>query len=134
MSYVEKNVLTNNEEVIERVELHKLKLVLAWIWGILGCWLILIPTIKAIKLTIEYNTTELYITNKSVIEKYGLFNVHCDQMGLDKIENITINKSFWGGLFGYGDVCIQGTNRNHVNFRGVKRPEEVRRTINNARG
>jgi len=134
MSYVESKVLQDGEIIQKKVELHSLRLVLAWIWGIIGCWLILIPTIKAIALSIRYATTELVITNKKVIEKYGLVSVHCDEMCLDKIENITVNTSFWGRILGYGDVCIQGTNRNNICFNGVKHPEEVRKNINNARG
>ena len=134
VKYVESKVLQKDESIVSRIELHPLKLVLAWIWGILGFWLILIPTIKAIKLSIYYMTTELVITNKKIIEKYGLVSVHCDEMNLDKIENITVNSSFWGRIFGYGNVCIQGTNRNNINFNGVKKPEEVRKLINNNRG
>lgn len=134
MSYIEKNVLSNNENVVEKVQLHPLRIVLAWIWGILGFWLLFIPTIKAIKLTVSYKTTEMVITNKKAIEKYGWIKVHCDEMGLDKIENVTVDFSFWGRIFGYGNVHIQGTNRNNVNFIGVKNPEQVRKIINDIRG
>jgi len=134
MAYIESKVLQNGETIQKKVELHPLRLVLAWIWGIIGCWIIFIPTIKAIALSIRYATTELVITNKKVIEKYGLVSVHCDEISLDKIENITVNTSFWGRIFGYGNVCIQGTNRNNIYFNGVKNPEEVRKNINNARG
>lgn len=133
MSYIENNVLSNGEVIIERVSLHPLKLVMAWIWGILGFWLLLIPLIKAIKLTIYYNTTEMVITNRKVIEKYGWISVHCDEMSLNKIENITVESSFWGRLFGYGDVIIQGANRNNVNFKGVSKPEQIRKIIDNSR-
>ena len=133
-SYVVNNVLQNGETVVERFKLHPMRLILRWIWGILGFWLLLIPTIKAIRLSIYYATTELVLTNKKVIEKYGLVSIHCDEMGLDKIENITVNCSFWGRIFGYGNVCIQGTNRNNINFCGVRKPEVVRKTINNHRG
>ena len=129
MSYIENNVLV----IIERVSLHPLKLVMAWIWGILGFWLLLIPLIKAIKLTIYYNSTEMVITNRKVIEKYGWISVHCDEMSLNKIENITVESSFWGGLFGYGDVIIQGANRNNINFKGVSKPEQIRKIIDNSR-
>lgn len=134
MGYVEKNVLENDESILKKFKLHPLKLVLAWIWGVLGCWLILIPTIKAIKLSIYYMTTELVITRKKLIEKYGLISVHCDEMALEKIENITVNSSFWGRIFGYGNVIIQGTNRNNINFNYVKSPEDVRKFINSTRG
>ncbi len=133
MSYIENNVLSNEEVIIERVSFHPLKLVMAWIWGVLGFWLLLIPLIKAIKLTIYYNTTEMVITNRKVIEKYGWISVHCDEMSLNKIENITVESSFWGGLFGYGDVIIQGANRNNINFKGVSKPEQIRKIIDNSR-
>ena len=71
----------NNENVVEKVQLHPLRIVLAWIWGILGFWLLFIPTIKAIKLTVSYKNTEMVITNKKAIEKYGWIKVHCDEMG-----------------------------------------------------
>ena len=134
MGYVEKKIIQKDEQIIKTVALHPLRLIFAWIWGVLGCWLLLIPTIKAIILTIRYKTTEFVVTNKKIIEKYGLVNVYCDEMGLNKIENITTNISFWGRIFGYGNVCIQGTNRNNIYYNGVKDPEGVRRIINNAMG
>jgi len=133
MGYVEENVIQKNEHIIQIVELHPIRLIFAWIWGVLGFWLLLIPTIKAIKETINYKYTEYVITDKKTIEKYGFVKVHCDEMNLNKIENITINASFWGRIFGYGNVCIQGTNRNNINYICVKDPESVRKTINNLR-
>jgi len=133
MGYIEKNVIQSNEIIVSKIELHPIRLILAWICGILGMWLLLIPTIIAIKITIEHKTTELVITNKKVIEKYGWLNTHCDEMVLEKIENITVNQSFWGKIFNYGNVIIQGTNRNNIYFRGVKNPEVVRKLINSAR-
>ena len=134
MGYVEKNVLNHDESILKKFKLHPLKLILAWIWGVLGCWLILIPTLKAIKLSIYYMTSELVITREKIIEKHGLISFHCDEMPLEKIENITVNSSFWGRIFGYGDVIIQGTNINNINFNYVKRPENVRKLINRTRG
>lgn len=133
MGYIEKNVLQNDEKIIAQAELHKLKLVLAWIWGILGFWIIFIPTIQAIKESIRFKTTEMYITDKKVVEKYGWLNTHCDEMNLEKIENITTSQNFWGKIFGYGNVIIQGTNRNNINFTSIKNPEEIRRLINSTR-
>lgn len=134
MSYIEKNVLSNGEQIVYVPKKNPVFVVLAWIWGILGCWLILIPTIKAIKKTIVYCSTEFAVTNKKVVEKYGLFSTHCDELALDKIENITVNRTFWGKIFNFGDVRIQGTNRNDVNYRFVKNPEQVRKEINNIKG
>ena len=133
MSYIESFVIKKDEKIVSFVKLHPIKLILAWIGGILGCWLFFIPTINAIKVSIYYKTTELVVTNKRILEKYGLVRVYSDEKNLDKIENITVNYSFWGRIFGYGDLCIQGTNRNNIYFNVVKDPENIRACINNAR-
>jgi len=133
MSYIEKNILQQNERIIKKVELHPLPVIKSWIFGILFCWILLIPIFIALKETIRYKTTELMVTDKKVIEKYGLFNTLCDEMALDKIENITSKQTFWGKVFGYGTLSIQGTNRNNVYFANIKNHEEIRSLINKAR-
>lgn len=129
MSYVKKHIITDNDIIIAKVELSPLRLIIAWILGIFFCWLLFIPTIKAIKISIIFATTEYYITDKKLIEKYGLFNTHCDEMLLHKIENITIRQSLFGKIFNYGDVCAQGANFNNINFLGVKHPNGIKRLI-----
>ena len=131
MSYLSEKVLTPGEVVKVEPKKNSIFLVLRWIWGILGCWLLLIPTIRAIKATVEFRTTEYLVTDKRVLEKYGWIATHSDDMPLTKIENITVNYSFWGKIFNFGNVCVQGANRNHVIFTCVKDAEEIKRQINN---
>lgn len=129
MSYLEDKILTKNDHVVNNVEKNKIVIILAWVWGVLGCFLLLIPTIMAIKKTIEFHCTEFVITDKKVIEKYGVLNIQIDEMAIEKIENITINCTFWGRIFNYGDVYIQGTNRNNVNFYAIKNPYEIKKQL-----
>lgn len=131
MSYVEENVLQDGESIIKVCKIHPFKLIVAWIFGVLGCWLLFIPTIKAIKKTIKYRTTEYVITNKKVYHKYGLVNKHYYEMSLDKIKNIRIRSTFWGYIFGYGDIQISGEKLKFIFFYDIKKPEEIRKTINN---
>ena len=134
MSYLMKNVVGSNETVKIEPKKNKIFLVLRWIWGILGCWLILIPTIKAIQATIRFCTTEYLVTDKNVMEKYGWISTHTDQMPLDKIENITVRYNFFGKIFNYGEICIQGTNRNNVYFTDIKNAETVKKQISELLG
>lgn len=131
MSYLSEKVLTPGEVEKVKPEKNSIFLVLKWVWGILGCWLLLIPTIQAIKATVEFCTTEYLVTDKRVLEKYGWIATHSDDMPLTKIENITVHYSFWGKIFNYGDVCIQGANRNNVGFICIKDAEKIKRQINN---
>jgi uncharacterized membrane protein YdbT with pleckstrin-like domain len=131
MSYLSEKVLTPGEVEKVKPEKNSIFLVLKWVWGILGCWLLLIPTIQAIKATVEFCTTEYLVTDKRVLEKYGWIATHSDDMPLTKIENITVNYSFWGKIFNFGDVCIQGANRNNVRFTRIKDAETIKKQINN---
>ena len=129
MNYIETNSLVSDEKIRYMPQKCKIPLFWHWVFGILFFWLLLIPLIKAIRYHIEFVTTEYAITDKKVIEKYGLLSVVCDEMKLEKIENVTISKTFWGNVFNYGDLHIQGANRNNVNFSGIKYPEEAKKMI-----
>lgn len=107
MSYIEDNVLSADEKIITRAVISKVPLFWRWVWGVLGFWLLLVPTIKAIRYTIEYRCTEYVITNNKVIEKTGIVSVRCNEMNLDKMENVTISQSFWGRMFHYGTVVYR---------------------------
>ena len=105
-------------------------LVLTWIWGILGCWLLFIPLIKAIKASIRFTHTEYLVTNKNVMEKYGVFRTQTNEIPLDKLENIVVTYTFWGKVFNYGNIYFQGANNNCVYFVCVKDAEKIKKQIN----
>lgn len=130
MSYLEQNVMSSKEVVKIKPQTNSIFLVLAWIWGILGCWLIFIPTVKAIIKTVKFCSTEYLITDKNAMEKYGWISTHTDEMPLEKIENIVVNYTFWGKVFNYGNICLQGTNRNNINFTQIKDAESIKKQIN----
>ena len=130
MSYLEKNVVSSKEKVMIVPTKNPVFLVLRWIWGVLGFWLLLIPTIKAIKETVRFGTTEYLVTDQKIMEKYGWISTHTDEMPLSKIENIVVNYTFWGKLFNYGTVVCQGANRNNITFRCVKNAESIKKAIN----
>ena len=129
-SYLKDNVVSDKETIVIEPKKNPIFLVASWIWGVLGCWLLLIPTIRAIKATIRFCTTEYLVTDQKVMEKYGWISTHTDEMPLSKIENIVVNYSFWGKIFNYGTVVCQGTNRNNVVFSYVKDAESIKKQIN----
>lgn len=96
----------------------------------LGCWLLLIPTIKAISATVKHCTTEYLVTDQKVMEKYGWIATHTDEMPLKKIENIVVEYTFWGKIFNYGSLYIEGTNDNNIVFKNIKNAESVKKQLN----
>ena len=127
MGYLEKNVVSSRETVEIEPEKNPIFLVLKWIWGVLGCWLIFIPTIQAISATVKYHTTEYLVTDKRVMEKYGWISTHTDEMPLNKVENVTVTYTFWGKIFNYATICFQGANHNNVSFSYIKNAEQVKK-------
>ena len=130
MGYLEKNVVSSKEVIKIVPEKTAIFLFWKWVWGILGCWLLLIPTFLAIKETVKYRTTEYLVTDQKVMEKWGWISTHTDEMPLSKIENIVVNQTFGGRICNYGTVICQGANRNNITFSNVKNAEGIKREIN----
>lgn len=130
MNYLEKNVLCANEAIQLQPVKSPALLILRWVWGVLGCWLLLIPTIKAISATIEYKTTEYLVTEKRIMEKYGWIATHTDELSLDKIENITVDYTFFGKILNYGTLRFQCATFNNITFANVKDAEALKKKIN----
>ena len=131
MSYLEKNVIGTNEKIILTPRKNKIFLVMRWVWGILGCWLLLIPTIKAIISTIKFCNLEYLVTDKNVYKKSGWLNSTNDSMGLSKIENVVVKQSFFGKIFNYYTVTIKGANYNEIEFEYVKNGNDIKKEIMN---
>ena len=68
-AYLKKKVVGVTETIRITPKKNAIFLVLKWIWGILGCWLLLIPLIRAIAETIRFCHTEYLITDKNVTIK-----------------------------------------------------------------
>ena len=98
--------------------------------GILLCWLLLIPTIKAIIETFAYHSCDLAITNKRVVGKIGLIKTKTLDAPLNKVQNTSTSSGFWGKLFGYGTVSIN-TAAGVIDFTGIKRPEDFKMALMN---
>ncbi len=127
--YVERN-LNLKETVLMKAQLDPVHLVIAWIWGIVGCFLLLIPTIAAIKMTITYLNTELAVTDKRVIGKAGFINSAALDAPLNKIQNVTVASGFWGKIFKYGDIKVQ-TAGDPIVFFGIKDADGFKKFLMN---
>lgn len=125
--YVENN-LTRNETVVKKAKITGLSLIGPWIGGVLFCWLLLIPTIKAIIKTVQWANIELAITSRRVIGKFGVVNSKAMDAPLDKVQNCSASSGLWGKIFGYGTVVID-TAAGKYTFSGVKHPDEFKKAL-----
>ena len=130
MSYIEEKALMGNEKILKTAKKSKIPLFWWWVGGILGCWLLLIPLIKAIEATLRFSTTEYVITNKKIIQKRGIVAVRCDEMLLEKVENVVISQTFWGRVCKYGTIIVKGTNSDSIYFLNIKDYLEIKQSLN----
>jgi uncharacterized membrane protein YdbT with pleckstrin-like domain len=123
MRYVENNLIPG-EQVVYRAELHWI----IFIWPAIFS-LVLIGLPWLIAAILQKKTTEMAVTNKRVIIKTGIISRRTIEMNLSKVENIEVNQSIIGRIFGYGIITIVGTGGTHEPFKDVSQPLEFRKAV-----
>ncbi len=78
-------------------------------------------------------TTEIAVTSDRFVRKTGFLSIKTEEVSLDKIEEVTVNQSILGRVFGYGDVQVHGTGMGDIKCRMVDSPIHMRREIQTAR-
>jgi len=122
------NNLGRNEEIVQEAKLNTIFLVGVWVFGILFCWLLFIPLVKAIIETVKFNNIELAITNKRVIGKTGVVNTSSLDAPLNKVQNSSVKQTLFGKIFNYGIVKID-TAAGSYTYGAVKDVEEFKRKL-----
>ena len=90
-----------------------------------GSLLIVLPLVRRM-------STELAVTNKRVIVKFGLFTTHALEMRLGKIETVRVNQGLVGRLFNYGTIVITGTGATFDPIPKISSPFEFHTALNGA--
>lgn len=78
-------------------------------------------------------TTEIVVTTYRFVYKRGLVSRNTQEVSLNKIEEITLNQSIWGRIFGYGALVMRGTGVGVIELPAIDNPIQVRKIIENAR-
>ena len=109
---------------------HKYNLVPAFIIGIpLSVVLLGIPILVGSYL--QYTNTNYVVTNKGLYSKRGILSRDVQQIGFDKIQNISYSQSALGSSFGYGsvDISTAGGSGVELQFRSIPDPASVQELI-----
>lgn len=74
------------------------------------------------------------ITNRRMMRFEGLFNRHMVESVLDKINDVSLNQTFWGRVFGYGDVTVLTAAESGIQeMRNIAKPFEFKQALFKAR-
>lgn len=86
----------------------------------LGFYILVTPFIAKL-------TTELVITNRRIIAKFGFLRRDTIEINLSKIESIRVEQSILGRVFNYGGLIIIGTGGSKEPILEIDDPLEFRR-------
>lgn len=133
MSYVE-STLGKNEQIIYSAKISvwsmwfRLIFVLSCVIGLLnGAFLgLILGSIVLITMVLDYKRTELTLTNKRVVAKFGIISTKVIEIDLNKLESIQIDQSVMGKICDYGSLILSGAGNPKAPIPGISAPMSFR--------
>ncbi|MBF6615482.1 MAG: PH domain-containing protein [Candidimonas sp.] len=127
-AYVDK-VLTKGEKVLYQGRVSAWSLMSEFIFGLVTLPFFGFGALIWAGALIRYFTTELAITNKRVIAKFGLISRSTIEINLQRIESVQVNQSVIGRIFNYGSVVVSGAGNPQAPIPGISSPLTFRRVF-----
>lgn len=127
-NYVEGS-LTKGEQVVHQGKVSLWSLAPLILLGFIFLALYGLGLLFWIAAAIRYLTTELAITNKRVIAKFGLISRSTIEINLQKIESIQVNQGILGRIFNFGSIVVSGAGNPQAPIPGISSPLEFRRAF-----
>ena len=75
---------------------------------------------------------EQAVTNRRVVRKVGIVSRETTELRLASIETVDLRQTFWGRVFGYGNVEITGRGETAMILDRIAHPIDVKRDIESA--
>ena len=127
-SYVE-GALVTGEQIV-----HTGHVSLWGLWHLIAAGVVLLPVfgIGLIFLAIayiRYKSTELAVTTKRIIVKYGFIRRQTIEINLSKAESIQVDQGILGRLFDFGTLVISGTGTSHAPLTSIAEPMAFRKAF-----
>ena len=125
MSYIDESLI-EGETIIHRARV-------SW-WSQFG-WLVLGVVLLAVVVGLFFiiaawiavRSTEIAITNRRVIAKFGFIKRDTVEINLDKVEALRVEQGFLGRMLNYGTVFISGAGTSVAPIRNIADPLVFRR-------
>lgn len=130
-SYIE-NSLLKDEQVKYLAKISVMSLLPLIILGFVTLPLMGLGIVFFAIAAIRYMTTELAITNKRVIAKFGFISRSTIELTMNKIESIQVNQGILGRIFDYGSLVVAGGGIPSAPIPGISNPLGFRKAFNEA--
>jgi len=102
--------------------------------SVIGFFILLIPIATGTRDFLNWSNHQFIITNLRVMQISGIFNKSVIDSSLDKVNDIKMDQSALGRLFGYGDIEILTASELGVNlFKKIDNPVGFKSALINAK-
>jgi uncharacterized membrane protein YdbT with pleckstrin-like domain len=126
-SYVE-SVLGGGERVLFQGRISAWSLFGYWIFG-----LILLPVVIGLVLWIvawiKIRSTELAVTNRRVIAKFGFISRDTIEINIARVESVQVNQGLAGRLLNFGTIVFSGAGTPQATLANIADPLAFRRAV-----
>jgi uncharacterized membrane protein YdbT with pleckstrin-like domain len=102
-------------------------------WVIFLLILAFVPLCYGIYRFVHGIALEVAVTSDRFVKKSGLVSIKTEEVSLDKIEEVNIEESIAGRIFGFGTIYVHGTGAGKIHVLMVNDPVNLRRQIQTAR-
>jgi len=125
-SYIE-SVLSSGEEVVYKAKVSFWSMLPLFILGLLLLGCMGIGVFFWIAAIMRYATTELAITNKKIIAKFGFIRRYTVELLLHKAEGVQVSQSVFGRMLNYGSILVSGGGSIQTPIPGIVDPIAFKR-------
>jgi uncharacterized membrane protein YdbT with pleckstrin-like domain len=135
MSYVEKNLMSD-EEIVYKAKIHWMIYLMGLFfiglgiaiiatpgeYNLLGAFFILGGLLNLIKAFIYKLSTELVVTTKRVIAKFGFIKRTTMELNHSKVESLGVDQSIFQRILNAGTIIVQGTGGGKTPIPNIDEP------------
>jgi uncharacterized membrane protein YdbT with pleckstrin-like domain len=125
LSYIDESLI-EGEKIVHRARVSwwsQFPLVLLGIVtfiAVIGIFFLIVAWVRV-------RSTEIAITNRRVIAKFGFIKRHTVEINLDKVEALKVEQGFWGRILNYGTIFISGAGTSVAPIPNIADPLVFRR-------
>jgi len=128
-SYVNRN-LANDEQVMYEAQVSWTS---QWLLILLGLATVMVMGLGLIfwaAALINVLTTELVITNKRVIAKFGLISRKTVELKNSRVESVQVDQSIMGRILNFGSIVVSGAGGPQAPIPNISSPLAFRSKLN----
>jgi uncharacterized membrane protein YdbT with pleckstrin-like domain len=75
---------------------------------------------------LRHLASEVAVTNKRVVAKFGLIRRSAIELKLEKIQSIQVHQPFFGRIFNFGSIVLAGGGMAQAPIPGISQPMQFR--------